>query len=392
MIKSNKAILFLFSFFMTVNFCTPVFAAFFQLEHGFSETQITSLFAVYSFTVFLFEIPTGLIGDRIGEKKSLIIGALLTCFSSILFIVGNVSLIYIGEIIFGVGSTFYSGPFESLVYKYCEHSKNNLDYENILSKTYSLQWIALCFSFVGCSIFTQHMNIKVPFLATLCANIVLCIIAIFLPVSRKESDQNNGIFSIMKGFVCDIGSNKQLRTVCLLDLLCSMILVSAYQLLQTYLLESSVPKSYNGLLYFIATLLAGCGSFFFEKLQAMLKSSKVVLVMCLLVISACFFGLSYVSGILPVFILVCGYRLIWGITSPMFVSIVNRNIVNDIYRNTAFSVISLGYNLGSSVLLFTFVVMDMRVKYNYIVLSILSIVLLMVCVFSKSLKVSHDVG
>ena len=391
MIKSNKAILFLFSFFMAVNFSTPVFAAFFQLEHGFSETQITSLFAVYSLTVFLFEIPTGLIGDRIGEKKSLIIGAFLTCVSSILFIVGNVPLIYAGEIIFGVGSTFYSGPFESLVYKYCEHSKNNMDYENILSKTYSLQWIALGFSFVSCSIFTQYMNIKIPFLATLGANIVLCIIAIFLPVSRKESDQNNSIFFIMKRFVCDIGCNKQLRTVCLLDLLCSMILVSGYQLLQTYLLESSVPKSYNGLLYFIAALFAGCGSFFFEKLQSILKSSKVVLVMCLLVISVCFFGLTYVSGILPIFILVCGYRLIWGITSPMFVSIVNRNIVKDTYRNTAFSMISLGYNLGSSVLLFAFVVIDVGVKYNYIMLSILSIALFVICVFSKSLKVSYDV-
>jgi len=106
MIKSSKKSLFLFSFLMTVNFCTPVFAAFFQSEHGFSKSQITSLFAIFSFAVFIFEIPTGLIGDKIGEKKSLIIGAILTGLATILFIIGNKPLIYIGEVVFGLGSTF----------------------------------------------------------------------------------------------------------------------------------------------------------------------------------------------------------------------------------------------------------------------------------------------
>ncbi len=234
MIKLSKGILFLFSFFMTMNFCTPVFGAFFQLEHGFSESQITSLFAVFSFTVFIFEIPTGLLGDRIGEKKSLIIGAMLTGISTILFLIGNTAFIYIGEAIFGIGSTFYSGAFESLVYKYCKSSDNNLNYNKIVSETYALQWIALSFSFVGCFVFTTYGNIRWPFIATLISNIFLYMIAHFLPVTQKENKKNISTFSIIKGFINDICSNKQLRIMCLLNVFCSMILVSGYQLLQAY--------------------------------------------------------------------------------------------------------------------------------------------------------------
>lgn len=388
MIKSSKRIIFFFSFLMTVNFCTPVFASYFQLVHGFSESQITSLFAIFSLSVFIFEIPTGLISDRLGERKSLIIGSILTVISTTLFILGNTPLLYIGEFIFGLGSTFFSGAFESLVYKYCRCADVNLDYDKIVSKVYSLQWTALCFSFIGCSFFMNYGNLKVPFIATLTANIFLCIIAFFLPSTKKENEQKINTFSIMKGFITDIRANGQLRTVCLLNVFFSMILVSGYQILQTYLLESSVPKSQNGLLYFVAAIFASCGSFFFDKLQSIVKSKKMLLLVFLVLISFCFFALANVTGILWIFILVSGYRLVWGITSPMFASMVNQSIEKDNYRNTAFSMISLGCNLSSSVLLFGFVAIDLGVKYNYIFLGSLSAALFAICACSKSIKLS----
>lgn len=386
MIKSSKKSLFLFSFLMTVNFCTPVFAAFFQSEHGFSKSQITSLFAIFSFAVFIFEIPTGLIGDKIGEKKSLIIGAILTGLATILFIIGNKPLIYIGEVVFGLGSTFYSGPFESLVYKYCKCSEDNLDYDRIVSKTYSLQWGALCFSFVGCFFLTKYGNIRFPFIATLVSNLLLCITAFCLPAASKGNKENTHTFSIMKGFLYDIYSNKLLRTVCGLNIFFSMILVSGYQLLQTYLLESAVPKSYNGLLYFIAAIFASFGSFFFDKLQSIIKSKKAILLFSLLVISICFLGLAIVTDVFLIFVLVSCYRLVWGVASPMFASMVNKSIIKDDYRNTTFSMVSLGNNLSSSILLFIFVMLNLHVKYYYIILGVLTVVAIIIYTCSKKLQ------
>lgn len=375
MIKSYKKVIFLFSFLMTVNFCTPVFASFFQSEHGFSESQITSLFAVFSLSVFIFEIPTGLISDRIGEKKSLIIGTALIGISTILFIVGNKSLLYFGEIIYGIGSTFYSGPFESLVYKYCKNIDDNLDYDKIISKVYSLQWAALGFSFIGCFFLTKYGNVRFPFVATLAANILLYITSFFLPLTKKDKEQNINTFSIMKGFMNDFYLNRNLRTGCILNIFFSMVLVSGYQILQPYLLESSVPKSYNGLIYFIAAIFASCGSFFYEKLQTIFKSRKILLLVCMFFISACFFELAIAKGVLFIFIFVSIYRLVWGIASPMFASMINQGIENDDYRNTAFSMISLGSNMSSSVLLFAFAIMKLGPKNNFIILGILSSIL-----------------
>ena len=110
--KRLKWLIYLLSFFMTINFTTPVFASFCQLNHGLNGAQITSLFAVYSLSVFLLEIPTGVWSDKIGENKSLIIGAVFTAIAMFLFIKGTTVLLYVGEFVLGLGSTFFSGPFE----------------------------------------------------------------------------------------------------------------------------------------------------------------------------------------------------------------------------------------------------------------------------------------
>ena len=381
--KLSKKLIYLYSFLIAVNFTTPVFGTFCQLEHGFSNAEITRLFAVYSLTVFLFEIPTGLIGDMFGEKKSLIIGSILSIISITFFIKGDYLKIYAGEILLGIGSTFFSGSFDSIIYKYCKTSDGKLNYDNIISNSYSLQWFALCFSFLGCFCLTRYGSLRLAFLATLVADIILLIITILLPKLRINAEHNN-VFFIMKSFLSEAHSNRVLLILCFLNIFISMILVSGYQILQAYLLDSPLDETYNGLLYFLAAIFASFGSFFYNKLKGMLKSEKRIFLLCLLFISICFLGLANASTVLLIFIFVCAYRLIWGITSPMFSSMINKNVKIDAHRNTAFSFISLGCNLCSSVLLFIFSLNNFSIKYEYIVLTILSIALLLICAFFKN--------
>ena len=81
---------------------------------------------------------------------------------------------------------------------------------------------------------------------------------------------------------------------------------------------------------------------------------------CILFYDTC----KWVPTFTSIFLLVSGYRLIWGVTSPMFASMINESIEKDDYRNTVFSMISLVCNLGSSVLLFGFTIMNVNVKYK----------------------------
>lgn len=375
----TKTILIL-SFLMCVSFYTPIFASFFQTSHGFSASQFTTLFACGSLATFLFEIPTGLLGDKIGERESLIIGSGLTAISTLLFLTGNTSLIYIGEFIFGMGSTFFSGPFDAILFHYSKSLNGPEDYSKIVSKSYSLQWLALCISFLGCSLLSQLGNLAVPFYATLIANILTLVSAFFLPKIKKN--RKNNPLAILSSAVKALGKNRALRNICLLNACFTTVLVCGYQLLQPYLAVSDLHTSYNGFVYCIAALLASCGSFCFDKVQKIPISKKTVLGICLLLILCCYCGLAMTNNVLLVVVLICAYRFIWGITSPLFSYTVNKCIQSDEYRDTVFSFISLISNLMVSVFLAIIGVIGFAANVNYYVLA-LAVIMLCPCILSK---------
>lgn len=371
--KIHTNAILVFSFFMCVSFYTPIFASFFQTKQGFSGGQITILFALGSIAAFLFEIPTGVLGDKIGERESLMIGSCLTAVSTLLFIFGNMPLIYVGEIIFGMASTFFSGPFDAMLYQYCKNKNGPEDYGKIISKSYSLQWLALCVSFGGCSLLSQSGNLALPFYATVIANILAFISALYLPKIKKN--ENNDPIAIFSLAIDGLKKNQRLRNICLLNAWFTMLLVSGYQLLQPYLSGSDLDTSYNGFVYCIAALLASCGSFCFHKVQALHIPKKILLGTCFLLISCCYLGLAMTHNVLLVAGLICGYRLIWGITSPIFSYIVNNCIPSDAYRDTVFSVISLISNLMGSVFLMIIGLVDLPPNMTYYALAFIVILL-----------------
>lgn len=380
--KLHTKTILIFSFLMCVSFYTPIFASFFQTSKGFSASQITTLFACGSLATFVFEIPTGLLGDKIGERESLIFGSGLTTISTLLFLTGNTPLIYIGEVIFGMGSTFFSGPFDAILFHYSRSLNGPEDYSKIVSKSYALQWLALCVSFLGCSLLSQCGNLAVPFYATLIANILTLVSAFYLPKIKKN--QKNNPLTILSSALNALGKNRKLRNICLLNACFTMLLVCGYQLLQPYLAVSDLHTSYNGFVYCIAALLASFGSFCFDKVQKLPVSKRTVLGTLLLLIVGCYLGLAITNNVLIIVVLICAYRLIWGIASPMFSYMVNNSIPSDEYRDTVFSIVSLISNFMCSVFLLVIGTVNLASNINYYVLAVVEIILCPIILFQTN--------
>ena len=62
----------------------PIIIIFFQ-ENNLSLSEIMILPAVYSFTIVLFEIPSGLFSDKFGRKKSIIISTFFKFIGYLIF-------------------------------------------------------------------------------------------------------------------------------------------------------------------------------------------------------------------------------------------------------------------------------------------------------------------
>ncbi|MFO7841892.1 MAG: MFS transporter [Fidelibacterota bacterium] len=91
----------------------------FLISRGLSYTQIGILYAVREITINFFEIPSGVIADTFGRKRSLASSFLMYIFSFIIFYTAeNFGLFFIAFILYGIGDAFRSGTHKGMIMDY----------------------------------------------------------------------------------------------------------------------------------------------------------------------------------------------------------------------------------------------------------------------------------
>lgn len=95
------------------------FLLLFFLENGISYSQIGLLYAVREFTIIFSEVPTGIIADTYGRKKSLIVSFLAYIISFLVFYYSkNFSVLIIAIVLNGIGDAFRSGTHKGMIFDY----------------------------------------------------------------------------------------------------------------------------------------------------------------------------------------------------------------------------------------------------------------------------------
>lgn len=97
----------------------PLYAVYALLltDQGMSRAAISSLFALWSVTSFVLEVPSGAWADVVSRRALLVASALLTAAGLAAWTVGDGYGVYAaGFVLCGAGSALMSGTFEALLY------------------------------------------------------------------------------------------------------------------------------------------------------------------------------------------------------------------------------------------------------------------------------------
>lgn len=178
----------------------PIMSLFFLAKHlNFGEIGI--LFAVFSLTGFLFEIPTGYLGDKFGRKYSVTIGlAILSLTAYIWTLLNSVFIFAIFAGIWMLGLAFISGSFEGYIYDYLKSKKKEEYYDKLLSMSGTVLYGAGAIgSIVGAYLFSININYPYYLLAIL---FFLClVITLFMDndvvIEDGELEEQLKVFSGM---------------------------------------------------------------------------------------------------------------------------------------------------------------------------------------------------
>src|SRR5210317_1053469 len=95
------------------------FLILFFLENGLSFIAIGTLYAAREITINIFEIPSGIIADAVGMKRTMILAFIFYIASFVIFFVVRSYLgFFSAMIVFSLGEAFRSGNHKAMIYHY----------------------------------------------------------------------------------------------------------------------------------------------------------------------------------------------------------------------------------------------------------------------------------
>lgn len=132
-----------------LNFCTdfvffaPVAILYFAHVTG-SYALGMSIFSLAYVSSAIFEVPTGIISDMVGRKKTTVLGALCAVLCVVFYAVGgSYWVLVVGSLFQGLSRAFYSGNNDALLHDTLREIGKVNEYHTYLGKTGSMFQFAL---------------------------------------------------------------------------------------------------------------------------------------------------------------------------------------------------------------------------------------------------------
>ena len=212
--KRNVRLLAFFNFFSELKFHSAVLIIYFAKVTN-SFTLAMSLFSVAMISSALFEVPTGIFSDRIGRRKTIILGVFAAVFSAIFYAVGSgYWILFLGAAFEGLSYAWYSGNNDALLNDSLKEVNNHHLFDEYLGKIGSFSQAALMLGAVIGSIIAYWSFPVIMWLSVIPQ--FVCIFIAFLIIEPKMVvKESANVFSHLHLSSLALWKNRRLRLLSL---------------------------------------------------------------------------------------------------------------------------------------------------------------------------------
>lgn len=250
-----------------IQFCTRfhlyihVYALLLQ-SRGLSLVQLSAIESVVIGTMFLMEVPTGVLADRVGRKWSIVASTFLLMCGELLFLFSrSYGLYLVVGVLTGTGFAFASGAVESLVYEGLPLKNRQERMKRAMGRLSSVGQIAFFLSpIVGGLIVRdlqpEYFNWAIGLTVAVLFIGVLVSLTLVEPTTDWHTERTNTL-AIFRSGLAELRGNIQLRRLVLVGILTTPFngtLVTT--LAAPYLTQNGVSAFGIGLALSIGSLLA----------------------------------------------------------------------------------------------------------------------------------------
>jgi MFS family permease len=189
-----------------------------------------SIFSIANIADAIFEVPTGILSDRVGRRKTIILGALASIIYSICFALGkSFWMLALGAVFQGLSVAFYSGNNDALLHDSLKESGKEKDYHTFLGKLSSLFQLALAVGAVLGSVLANSSFALVMWLSVF-SQVVCFFISLQMVEPNIHIEKSTNIYEHMRDAFLLFKTNKKLRLVSIAGILGSSVGEATFQL------------------------------------------------------------------------------------------------------------------------------------------------------------------
>lgn len=329
-------------------FFIPVLALFYIASQVPLE-QFAIIMSVFAFTTLILEVPTGVLADLLGKKKTLLISRLMYVFEIIIIAFFNGFWPFlIAKVISGIGVSLGSGTTEALLYDSLKKLKKEKEYKRISGKKSFISNFSMAFTFIiGAYLFT--LSPKLPAIVSLFPITLGLILTFFLTEPNKPSKAltmanswkhlNEGLSLFFK--------NPYLKYFALLTLSVGSAIEMMLSFSAAYYSEILIPVSLIGVVAFVTSMLIAYSSKKAHIIENSLGEKKSIFLMQAIIFS----GIFLMSFMFPYWgiIFFLAIPLVKGFFSVVLGDYVNYHVKTS-HRATMLSINNMSDNIGIFIL------------------------------------------
>lgn len=337
------------SFLKNQTYFTPVFVLLLQFHH-LSFSEIFWVFSIGSIVSFILEIPTGVIADLYGKRKSIIISKFIIFVSYIIFgFSDNFFMFVIAQAVFEIGNSFRTGTETAYIYDYLKQNKGNYTEVKGKQKFYARVGESLS-SAVGGFIAASFGFNSVFFFACLPAflNFILSLRWEKIKENEKKVTMKDSL-ELSKVSLKKLFKNKKILLMTINIMIFTSVLAAIQKFIQPYMKDAMIPVEVFGIVYAVSLILAAVSvrySYIVEKKLGTIRTINYLTFFA--VIPTLIIGFKFISilGVALFFIII----IIENIRSPIANSEFNEYVESK-ERSTLGSILSQSKSLGKIIIL-----------------------------------------